>query len=248
MSSDGVHARERAFYDEQAAGLRTAEITRAPDPYELPLLAALGDVAGLSVLEVGCGAGELSAELVRRGARLTALDLSPAMVDLARERVNGDARFLAASLEQTGLEAGSFDRVVGKWILHHADVPEAAAEVHRLLKPGGVGVFFENQERNPALRLARRRALDLPGVQRVGTEDEHPLSRGDFALLRGLFESVDLSYPNLYLFEALSRALGHRGHRPLQRLDAWLWRRVPRLRPYSWHVLITLGKAPGRSR
>ena len=195
------------------------------------------------MLEVGCGRGDLTLELLRRGARVTALDLSPGMVEVTRRRAGPlGAEVAVAPVEETGLPAESFDRAVGKWIIHHADVPAAATELARVLRPGGKGVFFENQDRNPLLRVARRLAWRAPGVHRVGTADERPLSAADLAALRGQFGDVELRYPSLYLFEALSRALGHRAHRRLSGLDASLWRRVPRLRPYGWHVLLVLDR------
>ena len=193
------------------------------------------------MLELGCGAGDLSVELLRRGARLTAVDISPGMVDLARSRAP-DASFVVAPAEETGLPDASFDLVVGKWVLHHLDVADAAAEVHRLLRPGGRAVFFENQDRNPLLRLARRGLWGSRRLHWVGTEDERPLSHADFDLLRNSFQSVKLEYPSMYFFEALSRALGHRFHGPLSAVDGFVWRRLPRARRWSWHVLVVLGR------
>jgi len=244
---DPVHARERAFWDARAADRGAADQPpRPPDDFELSLLDALGPVEGLDVLELGCGTGDLSLELLRRGARLTALDLSSVSVELtaeraARYRPGAELRTAVAAVEKTGFDEGAFDRVVGKWILHHVDVGPAAREIHRVLRPGGHAAFFENQDRNPLLRFARRRLARLPGLHHVGTADEHPLTRDDFALLAQTFDWMRLDYPNLYFLEALGRALGHRGIGPLQRADAALWRRAPRLRPFSWHVLVTVG-------
>ena len=192
------------------------------------------------MLELGCGAGDLSVELVRRGAELTALDVSPAMVELARDRV--DATFLVAPAERTGLPDEAFDLAVGKWVLHHVDVPAAAAELRRVLRPGGRAVFFENQDRNPVLRLARRRLWGSRRLHWVGTRDEHPLTPADLEALARTFDGVELSYPSFYFFEALSRALGHRLHRPLRGLDTLLWRRLPAVRPWSWHVMVRVDR------
>lgn len=248
MAAGQVRDRERAFYDAQAGALRADRLPpRPPDRYEGALLDALGAVEGLRVLELGCGAGDLSLELLRRGARLTAVDLSPAMAELAGERArlhrpDAKADFRVASAESLGLPAESFDLVVGKWVLHHADVAATAREVRRVLRPGGRAVFFENQARNPAL-AAGRRLTRLPGLTRVGTADEHPLTEEDMRLLLDVFGSVERSYPTLYLFEALGRALGHRLVLPLERLDALLWRRGRRLRRLGWHVLLSLERS-----
>jgi SAM-dependent methyltransferase len=195
------------------------------------------------VLELGCGAGDLSLELLRRGARLTALDLSPGMVERARSQAEGfEASFVVAPAEETGLPDRSFDLVVGKWVLHHVDVAAAAAEAHRVLRPGCRAVFFENQDRNPPLRLARRLLWGARRLNWVGTQDERPLTTADFGVLGERFSSVELSYPSFYFFEALSRALGHRFHRTLSGVDWFVWRRLPAARPWSWHVLISCRK------
>jgi ubiquinone/menaquinone biosynthesis C-methylase UbiE len=203
------------------------------------LLDALVPLRGATVLELGCGAGDLSIELLRRGANLTAVDVSPRMVELARSRAEG-ATFIVAPAEETGLPDASFDLVVGKWVLHHLDVLAAAAETRRLLAPGGRAVFFESQDRNALLRFARRRLWGARALDWVGTRDERPLTRADFDMLERTFSSVELSYPSFYFLEALSRALGHRFHRPLAGLDALVWRHLPAARPWSWYVLVVL--------
>jgi SAM-dependent methyltransferase len=241
-----VRARERAFYDAEASARDPDERPPAsPDRFEAALLDALGPVDGLRVLELGCGAGDLSLELLRRGALLTAVDVSPGMVELARARAarfrpEAEPRFVVGAAERTGLPDESFDRVVGKWVLHHVDVAAAARETRRLLRPGGRAVFFENQDRNPLLRLARARLWGARRLTWVGTRDEHPLTRADLDTLARSFDSLELDHPSFYCFEALSRALGHRLHRPLRRLDALIWRRLPAARPWSWHVLVVV--------
>jgi SAM-dependent methyltransferase len=241
----GARLRERAFYDRQAAELSPGVPPRAPDEYDRALLAALGPVDGRRVLDLGCGRGDLTLELLRLGAEVVALDISSAMVELARDRAErfrpgAPVRFLASPVEATGLESGSFDRVVGKWVLHHVDVGRAAPELAHLLKPGGRAAFFENQGRNPLLPIARRAVWRLPGRSVVGTPDERPLGDAELEALLQAFGEVELDYPSFYFFEALSRALGHRFYRSLRALDSTVWYRVPRARPYGYHVLIRL--------
>jgi 2-polyprenyl-3-methyl-5-hydroxy-6-metoxy-1,4-benzoquinol methylase len=60
--------------------------------YERPAtIALLGNVAGLRALEVGCGPGVLTSWLVDQGASVTAMDVSPAMLDVARKSVGDRA-------------------------------------------------------------------------------------------------------------------------------------------------------------
>lgn len=66
--------------------------------YERPAMIGLaGDVRGRRVLDAGCGSGPLSAALRERGAIVTGLDSSPAMVALARQRLGDDAELFVAT-------------------------------------------------------------------------------------------------------------------------------------------------------
>ena len=119
-----------------------------------PAQAALcGDVAGLRVLDVGCGNGYFSRELASRGARVTGIDLSEKSLRVAElhclqskaqvtyERVTAD--------DYAQRHAGAFDVVTCMELLEH--VPEPAGMVAacaRLARPGGQ-VFFSTINRNP---------------------------------------------------------------------------------------------------
>jgi SAM-dependent methyltransferase len=243
----GVREREAAHHDRFAAALDPAAMPPTePNRVEAMLHAALGEVSGLRVLELGCGEGDLTLQLLGRGASVTAIDISPGMVDVARARAerfraeaNADLR--VAPVEDTGAEAGSFDLVTGKWILHHVDVAAAAREVQRVLRPGGRGVFFENHALNPLLSLGRRHLVGRFGIRRFGTEDEQPLTRADYALWRSTFATFELAYPDFHFFELLARQLftdNRRLRESTRRLDEIVWRRLPRLRRYGYHVIV----------
>src|SRR5258708_15981417 len=61
--------------------------------YDRPaVLASLGPVSGLHVLDAGCGPGLYTTELLDRGGEVTAFDASPVMVEVARAQVAGRAR------------------------------------------------------------------------------------------------------------------------------------------------------------
>jgi SAM-dependent methyltransferase len=108
-------------------------------------LGVLGDVAGLDVLELGCGGAQWSIALARRGARSTGLDLSEAQLAHARALVakaGVAVRLVHASADATGLDDGAFDLVFAD---HGAptftDPRRLVPEVARLLRPGGRFVF-----------------------------------------------------------------------------------------------------------
>lgn len=108
--------------------------------YERPAMLALaGEVRGRRVLDAGCGSGPLAAELVRRGAVVTGLDASPAMVELARRRLGDDVPLHVADLARPlPFADDSFDDVVASLVLHYLeDWSGPLAELRRVLRPGG---------------------------------------------------------------------------------------------------------------
>jgi ubiquinone/menaquinone biosynthesis C-methylase UbiE len=108
--------------------------------YDRPaVLAALGDVTGLEVLDAACGPGLYAEELLGRGARVTGFDASDTMVRLARNRLGERARIDQARLgEQLPYPDAAFDRVVCALAIHHvSDRPAAFAEFRRVLRVGG---------------------------------------------------------------------------------------------------------------
>lgn len=113
--------------------------------YERPAtIALLGDVKGLRVLEAGCGPGVLTGWLADNGAAVTAMDVSPAMVRLARGRVGDRARIVVGDLSEPLRFAAdaSVDLVVASLVLHYlADWAGPLAEFHRVLAPRGAVVF-----------------------------------------------------------------------------------------------------------
>lgn len=108
--------------------------------YERPAMIRLaGDVNSRRILDAGCGSGPLSAALCKRGAIVTGFDSSPAMVDLAEQRLGQDVRLLVADLgEPLPFATGAFDDVVGSLVLHYLeDWIAPLTELRRVLRPGG---------------------------------------------------------------------------------------------------------------
>lgn len=247
-------ASEQRFHDAQAAGraARFADLAglRFRDADYLdhetwirPAMEMLGDVRGKDVLDHGCGHGMASVVLARRGARVTGVDLSAGYVDEARRRAAANevaARFLPADAEHLPFADESFDAVWGCAILHHLDLRRAGAELRRVLRPGGVAVFCEPWGGNPALEFARR-CVPYPGKHR--TPDERPLRAADLAPLRDHF-------PNLvvrgFQFFGMIRRVVRREGRADGRLDRWdaaLLRRWPRVENWCRYVVIRMIRA-----
>lgn len=106
----------------------------------LALLDSLSFADDASALEIGPGDGAFLPELARRFQQVSALDNSPAMLDLARQRCldEGLANVQLALADALGEDALSADCVVLNMVLHHFAAPaEAVKQLARRLKPGG---------------------------------------------------------------------------------------------------------------
>ncbi|MFY2764567.1 bifunctional 2-polyprenyl-6-hydroxyphenol methylase/3-demethylubiquinol 3-O-methyltransferase UbiG [Arenimonas sp. MALMAid1274] len=111
-------------------------------------------LAGARVLDVGCGAGLLSEALAREGAVVTALDLAPELIDVARLHLLESGLtvdYRLQSVEALAAEApGSFDAITCMEMLEHVPDPAAIIGACRsLLRPGGQ-LFLSTLNRTPA--------------------------------------------------------------------------------------------------
>jgi SAM-dependent methyltransferase len=239
--------RERDFHDHQAHS-RALTFARQPDRLLLSdadyldhetwvrqAFARLGEVRGKDVLDWGCGHGMAAVVLARRGATVTACDLSAGYVAeaRARARANGVAvRCVVADAQRLPFAGHSFDAVWGHAILHHLDVSLAARELWRVLRPGGVAVLCEPWNGNPFVRFARRWLA-------WHTPDEEPLGPTDVRELKAVFDHVKVE--GCQLLAMLRRATPSPGLRAaLLRHDVRLLGRCPRLQRYCRYVVITL--------
>ena len=240
---------ERDFHDRQAA----ARAHALPDPrlrftdadflghetWVRPAFAALGDLRGKRALDYGCGHGMAAVTLARAGADVTAFDLSSGYVAETRRRAaaNGvPVRGVVADGEHLPFPTGGFDAVWGNAVLHHLDLARAAAELRRVLAPGGVAVFCEPWGGNPLLGFARRH-LPYPGKHR--TPDEQPLRPADLAPLREQFPGLTVAGHQLL-------GMAGRVWPPLARLgaaDRLLMGAVPPLKSWCRYVVIVLRAA-----
>jgi SAM-dependent methyltransferase len=148
--------------DEYAAGVDSAPYNSLYErPAMLELLPAMSEAR---MLDAGCGAGWYAAELAKRGALVTAIDSSGALIEHARLRfashplnaVAGRVELRVADLEQplSFASDSSFDGIVSSLVLHYLRewVP-TLREFRRILKPNGWFLFSTN---HPAAESIRR--------------------------------------------------------------------------------------------
>ncbi len=139
MSREAMYER---FAEEYAAHAATGSYNAL---YDRPAVLELaGPVAGLRVLDAGCGPGLYAQELVARGAHVVAFDQSPSLVDLARDRLPAGADVRVHDLAQPlrWIKDASFDLVVLALVLNYLDDRVAMLrEFRRVLLPDGVVVI-----------------------------------------------------------------------------------------------------------
>lgn len=155
--SEQLKARSKAAFDEQAPiydeGMQ-GDHARALYPCILDEAhRALEGIPVPSVLDVGCGTGMLSEQLLGAfpSCRLAGIDLSPAMVERARARLAGRAEVREADAERLPFHDGAFDLVVCNDSFHHYPDPDRAAfQMWRVLRKGGALVLGDVWQPAPA--------------------------------------------------------------------------------------------------
>jgi ubiquinone/menaquinone biosynthesis C-methylase UbiE len=259
--------RERSFHDRWAEsinvdGIRVSDYFEAcTSPENRFILGHLGEVNGKTLLDLGCGAGENSVYFSLKGARCTATDYSPGMVEKALKLAAANAvQIEGRTMNAMEIEfpTGTFDIVYAANLLHHLPDPTAALrEMHRVLKPGGKACFWDPLRHNPVINVYRRIAKE------VRTEDEMPLDIGITKFVKSLFPETVYDtfwlttlwiFLRFYLIErvdpnkerywkkiiAESARLEPTYHR-LERLDRLL-KKAPFMKRFAWNLAVVATK------
>jgi 2-polyprenyl-3-methyl-5-hydroxy-6-metoxy-1,4-benzoquinol methylase len=106
------------------------------------------------VLEIGCGTGTFARELAnKRGAKITAIDLAPRMIDVARVRTAANLGIDFRVADFMELSPRGFDVVVAIDTLHHLPIAVAAERMAQAVVPGGLVIITDGFARGSALEL-----------------------------------------------------------------------------------------------
>jgi magnesium-protoporphyrin O-methyltransferase len=167
----------RLTSDAPVSGIR-ATVRAGRDRMRATLLSSLpDDLRGARLLDAGCGTGALSVEAARRGAHVTAIDLSPTLVNLARERTPrdlGDGRIDFHVGDMMDATLGKFDFVVAMDSLIHYRAPDMARVVAAFAGRTGSKIVFTFAPRTPLLTIMHGvgrlfpRADRAPAIEPVG--------------------------------------------------------------------------------
>ena len=184
---------ERLTSDAPVGRIRTT-VRAGRDRMRSTLLSWLPeDLSGRRVLDAGCGTGAFAIEAARRGADVVAIDLSPTLVNLARDRKPvslGEGSIDFRSGDMLDSQLGSFDHVVAMDSIIHYQTEDAVSALSQLAQRTSTSIVFTFAPRTPMLaamisvgRLFPRRDR-APWLEPMSEEKIRALVLQDAQLLR----------------------------------------------------------------
>jgi ubiquinone/menaquinone biosynthesis C-methylase UbiE len=163
----------------------------------------------MKVLELGCGTGYFTREMVHSGAEITAIDISPDLLAIAKANISAsNVIFKEENAYNMSFQPAIFDTIVGSSVLHHLDIEKSMAEIYRVLKSGGTMVFTEPNMMNPQIALQK----NIPWIKRKlgDSPDETAFFRWQLKkiLSRTGFKNIEIT-PFDFLHPAIPAKMVH---------------------------------------
>jgi SAM-dependent methyltransferase len=208
----------------------------------LPRLVDFDGFAGKQLLEVGCGIGTDLVRFARGGAVCTGVDLSQTAIDLARRNlsVNGlTADLHVGNGEALAFADASFDVVYGHGVVQYtADPALLLRECHRVLRPGGRGIFMVYNRLSWLNAMSKLTRVDLE-------HEDAPVLRKfsipEFRALLAPFAEVEIVPER---FPVVSRLHGGWKGVLFNRVFVGTFNALPRswVRRFGWHLMASCRK------
>jgi magnesium-protoporphyrin O-methyltransferase len=160
---------QRLTSDAPVSGVR-ATVRAGRDRMRATLLGFLpDDLRGCRLLDAGCGTGALAVEAAKRGADVTAVDISPTLIGIARDRLpeklgSGRIHFVAGDMLDRKL--GLFDHVVAMDSLIHYSLHDMVGMLGRLSEMSTTGIHFTYAPKTPALAAMHALGKVFPRTDR----------------------------------------------------------------------------------
>ena len=243
---------EAEFFNKriQEYGIKQWNVPENAIPNKILEQLGILDLKNKKVLDCGCGTGQLSVFMAKKGANVFAIDVSAKAIEITKERArrNGvkvDARVMP--LECLKFPDNFFDLVVGQFVLHHVLIDMAAKEIYRVLKKGGKAIFEENTSFNKLLMFCRQHIVGRFGIKKLRDEIEHPLTYKDIKIISKIFhEKCYCHYFTFIFFRLADDYIFQHKIKPisfvLSKLDKLVYSCFPFLRKYSYYIVIELQK------
>lgn len=175
------------------------------DSMRAAMLAALpADLTGQRVLDAGCGAGQMAVELARRGADVVAVDISPSLVEVARQRTPEDLirRIDYRTGDMLG-DHGTYDHAVAMDSLIHYAAADIGEAVNTLVARTSGRIVFTIAPKTPALTAMWWAGKLFPRSDRSPAIQPHTAGRISAAMGRPV-ERIARVSRGFYISEALS--------------------------------------------
>lgn len=206
----GVVENEQQFWQEhgQSFDEALAEYAKGPDPNSRLMLDSLEPLEGMTVLDVACGSGVTTAWLADRGALPVGVDVTDQSIATAAalcEHVGAAAQFELADLNCSIEKLPTFDRIAGRYALHHLNIPVAVPALAGRLNDRGKGAFVETVDSNWLLRVARKHLVGRMGIPSFGSIDEHPLTSDELQVIRDSFGDLQIGLAEMVVFRIFDR-------------------------------------------
>lgn len=219
----------------------------------------LGSLKGAKVLDIGCGLGEATFFFSSQGAEVTAVDISPEMInhcEMALKSHGYDAISQVSSAEEFEVEWGSYDIVYCANLLHHVyEKDQVIKRVARALKPGGRAYFIDPLKYNPFIWVYRLLASNVrtPGERPVGfnlvKEMKAHFKRVEYKTTWLLTQSLFIKYllvdwlhpgKTRYWKKMLNEKEETTGRwfNKLAAVDESLCKAIPFLKYFAWNIVI----------
>ncbi|SEM80691.1 Mg-protoporphyrin IX methyltransferase [Roseovarius tolerans] len=192
MSYDQTLARVETYFDRTATRAWEALTSDAPvskirqtvregrDTMRAQMLARLpDDLRGARILDAGCGAGQMTAELAARGADVVAVDISPALVEIAQKRLDTRLKRHVSfhSGDMLAKNLGRFDHVLAMDSLIYYTAPDLARALTELAARTSGGIIFTVAPRTPLLMAMWRVGKLFPRADRSPVMVPHSAAR-----------------------------------------------------------------------
>jgi ubiquinone/menaquinone biosynthesis C-methylase UbiE len=196
--------KEIAFFDGHAAA-DTYDVFTPESNLRLieTCMRVTGLKPGARVADLGCGSGVFTYLLHQKGYRAVGLDISPKLIGLGKAKYP-EVEFLEGDVEHLPFPSSGIDGILLSGLVHHLPDPAlCAAEIFRVLKPGGAFVAFDPNRMNPFMYLYRDRSSPLYSPVGV-TENERPVLAHHIA---GVFRKSGFKVGTDYLSDLRYRYL-----------------------------------------
>ena len=186
---------------------------------------------GWTILDAGCGNGQLTEALSQIGATVVGIDYSSSVLGAEEARRSTSVHFVGGDLLSPPFEDATFDAIISNGVLHHTpDTARAFSRVARLVKPGGLFYlwlyrrpvpFLERVVGLPLRELARSVISRLPPAAQRRTIEEYSRARARVARAVGKPQRITLAERTVLAYDALTPRWRH-VHDPIE-VASWFF-------------------------